>query len=138
MSGYGPFDDFTLTAMALAIVLSAIVSLIGSSGRRRNVRLGGASVQDLCELTGITDPKELQDTFGPPDMGRIWRQVGLPDIRRARRPLGWLISSDLIDWGCIAVAAISFFYNHVLLSGAVAVALALQVAGWVAAARLPK
>lgn len=138
MSGYGPFDDFTLVAMAISIILSAIISLIGSSARRLKVVQGGASVQDLCELTGITDPKELQTIFGPPAMGRIWNTVSLREIRAARRPLGWLISGDPIDWACIAIALISFFYSHVLLSGAVLFALVLQASGWAAVFRLPK
>jgi hypothetical protein len=138
MSGYGPFDDFTLTAMALAIILSAIVSLIGTSGRRRSAAMGEASALDLCELTGITDPKDLQETFGPPDMGRIWRHVTLEQVHQARRPLGWVISSNLVDWLCMGVATLSFFYDHVLLSGAVMLALIVQITGWVAASRLPR
>ena len=44
MSGYGPFDGFTLMAIALAVFLSALVSLIGTSGRKRNIALGEAQV----------------------------------------------------------------------------------------------
>ena len=102
MSGYGPFDGFTLVAIALAVVLSALVSLIGTSGRKRNIALGEAQVGDLAEMTGIRDPKRLQDVFGPPDMGRVWRSVTLLDVRRARTPEGWLMSSDLVDYACIA------------------------------------
>jgi hypothetical protein len=105
MSGYGPFDGFTLVAIALAVFLSALVSLIGTSGRKRNIALGEAQVGDLAEMTGIRDPKRLQEVFGPPDMGRVWRSVTLLDVRRARTPEGWLMSSDLVDYGCIAAAA---------------------------------
>ena len=45
MSGYGPFDDFTLFAVALAIVLSAVVSLIGYSAMVGAV--GGEGLGDL-------------------------------------------------------------------------------------------
>ena len=138
MSGYGPFDDFTLVAIALAVVLSAIVSLIGTSGRKRNIALGLASVSDLAEMTGIRDPKTLQETFGPPDMGRVWRTVTLLDVRRARRPEGWLMSSDLVDYACIGTVILTYFVSHPLVGGALLAALAIQVAGWIVAIRLPK
>ncbi|MEZ5953748.1 MAG: hypothetical protein R3C13_05505 [Hyphomonas sp.] len=138
MSGYGPFDGFTLTAIALAVVLSAIVSLIGTSARKRNIALGEAQVGDLAEMTGIRDPKRLLEVFGPPDMGRVWRTVTLLDVRRARTPEGWLMSSDLVDYACMAVAALAFFVSHKLIPGLLLAALAVQVGGWVVASRLPK
>ncbi len=138
MSGYGPFDDFTLFAVALAIVLSAVVSLIGTSARKRNIALGQASVTDLAEMTGIRDPKDLQDVFGPPDMGRIWRSVTLLEVRKARQPAGWLMSSDLVDYACVGLVGLSIFVAHPLISGALLFALAVQVAGWVMATRLPR
>lgn len=138
MSGYAPFDSLTSTAIALAVILSAIVSLIGASTRRRNVALKAAGIQDLCELTGITDPKLLQDVFGPPDMGRVWRHVGMADIRKARRPLGLLISDPRVDWACIAAAGLSFLSDHFLIELALVTAFLSQAAGWIAAARLPR
>jgi len=138
MSGYGPFDGFTLTAIALAVVLSAIVSLLGTSTRKRNIALGEAQAADLAEMTGIRDPKRLLEVFGPPDMGRVWRHVTLLDVRRARTPEGWLISSDLVDYGCIAVAALTPFVSGPLMQGLLLAALAIQVAGWVVSTRLPK
>ena len=138
MSGYGPFDGFTLTAIALAVVLSAIVSLLGTSTRKRNIALGEAQAADLAEMTGIRDPKRLLEVFGPPDMGRVWRHVTLLDVRRARTPEGWLISSDLVDYGCIAVAALTLFASGPLIQGLLLAALAIQVAGWAVSARLPK
>lgn len=138
MSGYAPFDGLTAAAAALAIILSAIVSLIGAASRRRNIAMGIAQVQDLCELTGITDPRILQDVFGPPDMGRVWRTVTLADVTRARRPLGHLISDPVVDWACIAVAVASFFSDFWLVELALIFALMAQVASWIAAARLPR
>ncbi|MEO1100597.1 MAG: hypothetical protein AAFW65_02005 [Pseudomonadota bacterium] len=138
MSGYTPFDSLTATAAALAVILSALVSLIGSSARRRNVEMKVASVQDLCELTGITDPRALQDVFGPPDMGRVWRTVSLPDVMAARRPLGRLISDPVVDWACITVAALSFFSSYFLIELALLIAVIAQVGGWIAASRLPR
>lgn len=138
MSGYGPFDDLTIFAIAFAVVLSALVSLIGTSSRKRNIALGRASVTDLAEMTGIRDPKKLQETFGPPDMGRIWRTVTLMDVRRARQPQGWLMSSDLVDYGCLGIVLLSLFVSHRLVNGALLFALAIQVAGWIVSTRLPK
>lgn len=138
MSGYPPFDGLTATAAALVVIISAIISLVGSSARWRAVQLGMAGPQDLCELTGITDPSKLQDTFGPPDMGRVWRTITEADVRAARRLLGHLMSNAGVDWACIGVAALSFFLSHPLMNLALLTALAAQVSSWVVAARLPR
>ncbi|MEO1476476.1 MAG: hypothetical protein AAFS13_08845 [Pseudomonadota bacterium] len=133
-----PFDGLTAVALAIAVVLSAIVSLITSSVRRDVVRNGEANIQALCELTGILDPKELQDVFGPPDMGRVWRRVTLNHVMEARRPLGHLISGQAVDLASIAVALLSFFSDHVLIGLGLALAVSAQTIGWVLATRLPK
>lgn len=138
MSGYPPFDGLAATAAALIVILSAIVSLLGSGTRRRAVELGQATTLDLCELTGITDPSQLQDVFGPPDMGRVWRSVTLQDIQRERRPLGHLISNDSLDWAGIAVATASFFWRHPMIEVLLIMFVVLQVTSWFAAARLPR
>ncbi len=138
MSGYGPFDGFTLVAMALAVVLSAIVSLLGTSTRKRNIILGEAQAADLAEMTGIRDPKRLMEVFGPPDMGRVWRHVTLLDVRKARAPEGWLMSSDLVDYACIVAAGLALFVSHWLMPGLLLVALAIQAGGWIVSTRLPK
>ena len=138
MSGYGPFDGFTMVAIALAVVLSSLVSLIGTSSRKRNIALGEAQVGDLAEMTGIRDPKRLQEVFGPPDMGRVWRTVTLLDVRRARTPEGWLMSSDLVDYVCIAAAVLALLVPFRLMPGFLLVALGIQVAGWIVSTRLPR
>lgn len=138
MNGPGFIDGLAATAIALAVILSAIVSLIGASARRRNIDLKAARAQDLCELTGITDPKTLQDVFGPPDMGRVWRHVDLKEVLAARRPLGLLISDPRVDWACMLAALTSFFSSHALVEVTLMLALAAQAAGWIAAARLPR
>jgi hypothetical protein len=138
MSGYGPFDGFTLVAIALAVILSALVSLIGTSGRKRNIVLGEAQVGDLAEMTGIRDPKRLQEVFGPPDMGRVWRSVTLLDVRRARTPEGWLMSSDLVDYACIAAAVTAMMVPFRLMPAILLLALGIQVAGWIVSTRLPR
>lgn len=138
MSGYGPFDGLAVTAAAIAVILLSIVSLAGSSTRRRNVEAGQARAQDLCELTGITDPGDLQDVFGPPDMNRTWRHVTLADIARARRPMAHLISNDGLDWACMGVALVGLVLSGPIPQGLVLGALVYQVMGWLAATRLPR
>lgn len=138
MSGYPPFDGLAATVAALTIMLSALVSLIASSARWRAVSLGVAGPKDLCELTGITDARQLQDAFGPPDMGRVWRNVTAREVIAKRRPLGHLMSNARVDWACMATAIGAFFVSHPLMNLALLAALALQVSGWVVSARLPR
>ena len=138
MSFDSPFDGLTGIALAIAIILSAIVSLITASVRRETVRNGQATPQALCELTGILDPRELQYVFGPPDMGRVWRNVTLEQVIAARRPLGHLISGQAVDLASIAVALLSFFVDHIFIGLGLALAVSTQLAGWVLATRLPK
>lgn len=138
MSGYGPFDGFTLVAIALAVILSSLVSLIGTSARKRNIAIGEARIGDLAEMTGIADPKRLLAVFGPPDMGRVWRTVTLLEVRRARTPQGWLMSSDLVDYACIAISALALAFSHKFLPALLMGALAIQAAGWIVSARLPR
>lgn len=138
MGGYPPYAGFTEFAIALGVILSAIVSLLGTSSRKRMIALGEAKLQDLSEMTGILDPKQLLAVFGPPDMGRVWRSVTLLDVRRARAPLGWVMSSDLVDYACIlavlAGLALNYWLSPLLLIGA----LGVQVAGWIVSTRVPK
>jgi len=138
MTGYAPLDGLATTFAAITVILLALVSLAGTSSRRQAVEAGQARMQDLCELTGIFDPRQLQDVFGPPDMDRVWRKVRMIDIAAARRPLGHLISNDAIDGLAIAVAVASFFVRHPLVDIALLAVLAAEVTGWLAAARLPR
>jgi len=138
MSGYGPFDGFTLVAAALAVILSSIVSLIGTSARKRNIALGEAQIGDLAEMTGIRDPKRILAVSGPPDMGRVWRSVTLLDVRRARTPEGWLMSSDLVDYACMAAAVMALVVSGRFMPAVLLGALGIQVAGWIVSARLPR
>ncbi|MCI4646121.1 MAG: hypothetical protein MRY64_15170 [Hyphomonadaceae bacterium] len=138
MSGYPPFDGLAATAAALVVILSAIISVIAAGARWRAVDLGQARAQDLCELTGILSPEILQDTFGPPDMGRVWRQVTRADVKAARRPLGHLMSNEIFDYVCLGIAVASFLINHPLMNLALLAAFAAQVASWVFATQVPK
>ncbi len=138
MGGYPPYTGFTEFAVALGIILSAIVSLLGTSARKRTVAMGEAKLSDLAEMTGILDPKQLLAVFGPPGMGRTWPSVTLLDVRRARGPMGWLMSSDLVDYACVLAAIAALSFDHKLLPLALMAALGVQLAGWIVAARVPK
>ncbi|MFN7164419.1 MAG: hypothetical protein ACK4P2_06320 [Hyphomonas sp.] len=138
MGGYPPYTGFTEFAVALGIILSAIVSLLGTSARKRTVAMGEAKLSDLAEMTGILDPKQLLAVFGPPGMGRTWPSVTLLDVRRARAPMGWLMSSDLVDYACVLAAIVALSFDHKLLPLALMAALGVQLAGWIVAARVPK
>lgn len=139
MIGSALHDDLATTVSAIGIILSVFVSLVLRSARRLAVEEQRASAQDLCELTGIDDPAELQDTFGPPALQtRLWHNVTLEDIKRERRPLGFLIANDLLDYACLAVAVISFFWRDPLVSLLLWAAIGVQVAGWIISARLPR
>ena len=138
MGGYPPYAGFTEFAIALGVILSAIVSLLGTSSRKRMIALGEARMADLAEMTGILDPRQVLAVFGPPDMGRIWRNVTLVDVRRSRRSLGWLMSSDLVDYGCILAAILALFFEHRLVPLLLLGSLAVQAAGWIVSARVPK
>ncbi len=136
--GGGPLDSLAITAMALGVVLSAIVSLIGTSARRFAVEESRASVQDLAELTGIMDAKRLQEVFGPPDLNRIWRGLTWRDVVAARQPAGHLMSDNRVDWASIAAAGATFLSHHSLAVLALWIAVGVQAAGWIAATRLPR
>lgn len=138
MGGYPPYTGFTEFAVALGIILSAIVSLLGTSARKRTVASGEARLSDLAEMTGILDPRQVLAVFGPPGMARTWPSVTLLDVRRARGPLGWLMSSDLVDYACVLAAVVALSFDHKLLPLALMAALAVQLAGWIVAARVPK
>jgi len=131
-------DGFTVTAIALAVMLSTLVSLVGSAARRQAVIMAEAGPRDLCELTGILNPKELQDIFGPPNLNRIWQNLTLERVMQERRPLGHVISGQAVDWACMGVAFLAFFSSFVLVEIGLLIALGVQLTGWIYAAKLPK
>lgn len=138
MGGYPPYAGFTEFAIALGVILSAIVSLLGTSARKRTIALGEAKLSDLAEMTGIVDPKRLLAVFGPPGMGHTWPNVTLLEVRRARSPAGWLVSSDVVDYACILAAVAALNVHHKLMPLALMGALAVQLAGWIVSTRVPK
>lgn len=124
------------TFIAIAVILSAIVSIIGTGSRRQAVKDGRARAADLCELTGILEPRVLQDLFGPPTLNGIY-QTDLRRVEQVRQPLSYLISEDRLDLACIAVAGLSFFLHYSLLEVVLMAAAAYQTAGWFISIKLP-
>ncbi|MEL6257828.1 MAG: hypothetical protein AAFQ67_02070 [Pseudomonadota bacterium] len=133
-----PLEGLPLTTAAIAVVLSAIVSLIGSAARRQAVLDGRAKAQDLAELSGLRSLQALQDAFGPPNMDSIWRDVTLAEIDRKRTPLGRLISDPVVDYASIGAAILPLFVNGPYTALGVWAAAAVQTVGWIGAARLPR
>lgn len=129
----GPADSF----IAIAIILSAFVSIVGTGARRQAVVEGRARAQDLCELSGIFDPRTLQDVFGPPTLNGVY-QTSLERVKQVRQPLSYVISEDRLDFACIAIALASFFIRQPLLDLVLMVAAAYQTAGWFLSVGLPK
>lgn len=123
--------------IAIAVILSAIVSLIGTGARKQAVLEGRARAADLCELTGILEPRVLQDVFGPPTMDGFYTTT-LERVKQARQPLGLIISEDRADIACIVVAVATFLTSHPISDLVLMIAAAYQTAGWFISARLPE
>ena len=139
MIGSAIYYDLATTVSAVGVILSVLISLVLRSARRLAVTEQRATAQDLCELTGIDNPAELQDTFGPPALQtRMWHSVTLDDVHRERRPLAFLIANDWLDYACFGVAVISFFWREPLVYLFLWAAIGAQVAGWVISAKLPR
>ena len=131
-------EGITLFATAIATMLMAVASLLGTMTLKQIVALGQVDARTLCGLTGITDPKDLQDVFGPPHMNRTWHGLNLAYIEAQKRPAGYLISDNRVDWICIGVAVLALFWRHPIAELLLIVAAVSQVAGWVIASRLPR
>lgn len=131
-------EGISLFGVAIATMLMAVASLLGTMTIKQLVDLGHVDARVLCNLTGIIEPRELQDVFGPPTMNRVWHGLTLVDIERERRPAGFLVSDDRVDWLSIAVAFLALFWRHPVADLLLIVAAVSQIAGWVLASRLPK
>lgn len=132
------FEGLTLFGVAIATILMAIASLLGTMTLKQAVEFGAVDARVLCNLTGITDPRDLQDVFGPPDMQRVWHGLTLQDIEAARHPAGYLISDDRVDWLSIGIAGLALFWRHPVADLLLALAALAQVSGWIIATRLPR
>ena len=124
------------TLIAMAVILSAIVSIIGTGARRQAVEEDRARAADLCELTGILDPGVLQDVFGPPTMNGIYF-TSLERVKQVRTKLSYLISDDRLDLVCIAIAVLVYLVKHPLIDLLLIMATCYQLVGWFVSFRLP-
>lgn len=127
-----------LVSIALAVMLSAFIRLVQTMQLRQRVEIGHTSVRELAELSGVTDPQDLQDVFGPPGMNRIWSHVTLATIEAKRRLAGYLMSDSRLHWFSIAAALIAFPLNHWIVQLLLLIAALIQTGAWLSATRLPK
>ena len=87
-----------LVSIALSVMISAFVRLVQTMQLRQRVEYGHTGVRELAELSGVTDPQDLQDVFGPPGMNRIWGNVNLATIEAKRRLAGFLMSDPRLRY----------------------------------------
>ena len=102
----------SLISVALAVMMSALIRLISAMQLRQRVEAGYTGVRELAELSGITDPRDLQDVFGPPGMERIWKHVTMAQIDDKKRLAGYLMSDSRLHWASIAIGIIAFIIGH--------------------------
>lgn len=138
MGGYGAVSGLTITSVGLAVILMAITSMIGAASRRLAIEQGFAGVRELCELTGITNVKDLQDIFGPPDLNRVWRNLTLERVMAERRPAGHLISGRVVNWVSIFMAVFALVRPNELVLLGLFLACFAQIGGWALSVKLPK
>jgi len=129
---------FSLIAIAISVVLSALISLIQTMELRKRVSAQMTGVRELAELSGVTDPRELQDVFGPPGIDRVWRHITLSQIDSAKRLPGYLMSDNRVDYVCVLIAMLALFTGHGFAQVGLVVAALAQIGGWMSAGQLPK
>ena len=127
-----------LVSIALAVMISALIRLIQTMQLRQRVEFGHTGVRELAELSGVTDPQDLQDVFGPPGMNRIWSNVTLATIEAKRRMPGALMSDPRLHWYSIAAGISAFVISHWIVQLLLIIAAIIQSGAWLSATRLPK
>ena len=127
-----------LVSIALAVMISALIRLIQTMQLRQRVEFGHTGVRELAELSGVTDPQDLQDVFGPPGMNRIWGNVTLATIEAKRRLAGMLMSDPRLHWYSIAAGITAFVISHWIVQLLLVIAAIIQTGAWLSATRLPK
>lgn len=130
-------DGFTTAALAVAVILSAIVRLIRTDAAWKAVEEGYAGVDHVRDLTGVFDPRALQDIFGPPTMEGVYK-VTRPEILGARRLTGWLMGDIRLDVACIIIALITLVWTpysslRIVMQTIFLAAVIYQAGGWLAA-----
>lgn len=127
-----------LVSIALAVMISALIRLIQTMQLRQRVEFGHTGVRELAELSGVTDPQDLQEVFGPPGMNRIWANVNLATIEAKRRLAGYLMSEPRLHWFSIAAGITAFIISHWIVQLLLLIAAIIQSGAWLSATRLPK
>lgn len=115
-----------------------MIRLIQAMQLRQRVSMGMTGVRELAELSGILDPRDLQDTFGPPDMNRVWTQVTLASIEHRRQLQGYLMSDSNLHRASIVIGAVAIGLDHWTTELLLLLAALAQVSAWVSALRLPR
>ncbi|MGC6499200.1 MAG: hypothetical protein ACON4C_03335 [Henriciella sp.] len=128
----------SLIAIALAVFLSALIRLLQIMQLRQRVRAGLTGVRELAELSGITEPKDLQDVFGPPGLDRVWSHITLKFIEQKRRMPGYFLSDHRLHWACLALMPLCLVIQHWSTELLLMIALLIQAGAWLSATRLPK
>ena len=127
-----------LVSISLAVMISAFIRLVQTMQLRQRVEFGHTGVRELAELSGVTDPQDLQDVFGPPGMNRIWAHVNLATIEGKRRLAGYLMSEPRLHWFSIAAGITAFIISHWIVQLFLLIAAIIQSGAWLSATRLPK
>jgi len=132
------FSGLSLVSIALSVMISAFIRLVQTMQLRQRVEIGHTGVRELAELSGVTDPHDLQDIFGPPGMNRIWANVSLATIESKRRLGGFLMSDPRLHWFSIAAGGAAFIISHWSVQILLIIAALIQTGAWLSATRLPK
>ncbi|MEM7328780.1 MAG: hypothetical protein AAF437_08580 [Pseudomonadota bacterium] len=127
-----------LISICLAVMISAFIRLVQTMQLRQRVEHGHTGVRELAELSGVTDPQDLQDVFGPPGMNRIWANVNLATIETRRRLAGFLMSDPRLHWFSIAAGLGALVFSHWVVQILLVIATLIQSGAWLSATRLPK
>ena len=127
-----------LVSIALATMISAFIRLVQTMQLRQRVEFGHTGVRELAELSGVTDPQDLQDVFGPPGMNRVWANVNLATIEAKRRLAGSLMSDPRLHWYSIVAGLGAFIISHWSAQILLLIAALIQSGAWLSATRLPK
>jgi len=127
-----------LVSIALAVMISAFIRLVQTMQLRQRVEIGYTGVRELAELSGVTDPQDIQDIFGPPGMNRVWANVTLTTIETKRRLAGFLMSDPRLHWFSILAGLGAFIISHWAVQILLLIAVLIQSGAWLSATRLPK
>ena len=127
-----------LVSIALAVMISAFIRLVQTMQLRQRVAIGHTGVRELAELSGVTDPQDLQDVFGPPGMNRIWANVSLATIEAKRRLAGMLMSDPRLHWFSIVAGFGAFIISYWAVQILLLIAAIIQAGAWLSATRLPR